>query len=411
MNTIEPPQFSGNLHQVAVAPRKKPSTRKARFRVFPFTNPSGKRVWRVSGCKSDGARVRENYRDENKAKCRRIDLEAEYLQQPRETSVRATKLSDDQLQLAELAILRLGDEWSRLVDAVDHWKQTGGQLLPDSPLLYEALDQYLEWLEKKSPFRDATKRHWRVRMKTFKKSVTNIRLAQMTPDFIEHFLDKRTSSAACKDTDRRAVSRFFSWCIERPRRWVAANPCREVRIQREEKGPVAILAVEECKSLLRAAEAHGGELAPYLAVCLFAGLRPFETARLSWEQINLKDGEITIHATQSKTGRGRTVKIGPSLKAWLKKYHDKSIYPKNWQKKFATARKVAGLQKWTPDIMRHTAISHYFRQTGSYGYTAEQFDNSEAIIKSHYQGRVSSADTKAFYRLLPGKTTNQGWKP
>jgi hypothetical protein len=112
---------------VAVAPRKKPSTRKVRFKVFPFTNPSGKRVWRVSGCKSDGSRVRENYRDENKAKCRQIDLEAEYLQQPRETSIRATKLSDEQLQIAELAILRLGDEWSRLVDAVDHWKQTGGQ--------------------------------------------------------------------------------------------------------------------------------------------------------------------------------------------------------------------------------------------------------------------------------------------
>jgi hypothetical protein len=55
--------------------------------------------------------------------------------------------------------------------------------------------------------------------------------------------------------------------------------------------------------------------------------------------------------------------------------------------------------------MRHTAISHYFRWTGSYGFSAEQFDNSETIIKSHYQGRVSSAGTKGFYRLFPGKGT------
>ena len=47
--------------------------------------------------------------------------------------------------------------------------------------------------------------------------------------------------------------------------------------------------------------------------------------------------------------------------------------------------------------------SHYFRHTGSYGQTAEQFGNSEAIIKAHYQGRVSSDDTQKFYALRPKK--------
>ena len=55
------------------------------------------------------------------------------------------------------------------------------------------------------------------------------------------------------------------------------------------------------------------------------------------------------------------------------------------------------------DVIRRTAISHYFRHTGSYGRTAEQFGNSEAIIKKHYQGRVNSEDTKRFYALLPKK--------
>ena len=56
---------------------------------------------------------------------------------------------------------------------------------------------------------------------------------------------------------------------------------------------------------------------------------------------------------------------------------------------------------WVPDVLRHTAISHYFRATGSYGRTAEQFGNSESIIKKHYQSRVSSKDTKRFYALRP----------
>ena len=62
----------------------------------------------------------------------------------------------------------------------------------------------------------------------------------------------------------------------------------------------------------------------------------------------------------------------------------------------------AGLQPWTKDAMRHTAISHFFRKTGSYGLAAERFGNSEGVIKRHYQGRVSSDDTRKFYALLPG---------
>jgi hypothetical protein len=59
------------------------------------------------------------------------------------------------------------------------------------------------------------------------------------------------------------------------------------------------------------------------------------------------------------------------------------------------------LKPWVPDILRHTAISHYFRKTGSYGRTAEQFGNSDSIIKKHYQSRVSSKDAKRFYALRP----------
>jgi hypothetical protein len=39
--------------------------------------------------------------------------------------------------------------------------------------------------------------------------------------------------------------------------------------------------------------------------------------------------------------------------------------------------------------------------TGSYGLTAEQFGNSEAIIKAHCQGQVASEDTNRFHRLTP----------
>ena len=228
------------------------------------------------------------------------------------------------------------------------------------------------------------------------------------------YLDKRSKvSVATKINDRLAVSRFFSWCMERKRRWTAINPCHAVRLEKDERPPPAVLDIEECGKLLRAAERHRrGRLAPYVAVCLFGGLRPFEAARLTPAQVNLKDREIRLEANQTKTKRPRVVAICETLASWLEKYKDKPFYPANWRKDFDKLKVSIGydgrrgnggeeLKPWPDDVLRHTAISHYFRKTGSYGQTAEQFGNSESIIKKHYQSRVSSKHTKRFYALRP----------
>ena len=374
--------------------------------TLPATIHDGKFpiVFRVSGYRRDGSRVRENFLDEQAARCRRIELEAEFHAGHADTAMRATKLTHEQVQLAEVAFIKLGEDWQRILDAVEHWKKTGRKSGGESPRLDSAVDQYLAWLAA-SPMRDATKRHWRIRLNVFRTSTPNVRVSDVTPETVDAFLATRKTSPSGKDTDRRAVSRFFSWCIERPRRWATSNPCREVKVEMGESQPPQVLSVPDCEKLLRAAEAHkGGLLAPYVAVCLFGGLRPFEASRVSREQINLTDSELRLEANQTKTGRkskrGRVVTMGPTLKTWLTRYQGE-CFPANWRKEFDTVRKLAGITDWPNDVLRHTAVSHYFRATGSYGQTAEQFGNSEAIIKVHYQSRVSAAETQRFYSIMP----------
>jgi len=401
MNATTLPRTAENIISL---PKPKPQERKGRFKIIRFRNPSGVLVWRVSGCDRTGRQIRENYKDEASADGRRIELETEYLGRHSESVLRSTMLSEDQLRLAEMAIQQMGDGWGRLLKAVDHWMQSGAKTQPDEvPRIDEAVDKYLAWLAK-SDLREATKRNWTVRMTMFKNSVPNARVSEVTPDYIWTFLDGRKSTPETKDTDRRAVSRFFSWCIERQRRWVNFNPCHGVKIKKPQNGHPDILPLADCKAILEAVNAYkDGLMAPYVAVCLFGGLRPTEAARLDWSQVNLDDGEILLAQEQTKTGKSRVVKICPTLAAWLKAHKGKPFYPANWRKGFEAVKARAGLKGWTPDIMRHTAISHYFRKTGSYGFTAEQFGNSEAIIKNHYQGRVSSEESKAFYQIMPGQ--------
>jgi len=244
-----------------------------------------------------------------------------------------------------------------------------------------------------------------------------MRVTDVIPDHIENYLAHRNVSPNTKDANCRALSSFFSWCMKGKRHWCINNPCFAVEIEGRaglaDREPV-VLPVEDCERLLRATEAaEGGKMVPYVALCLFGGLRPFEAARLTWEQVNLGDKEIRLTGQQTKTGKGRMVVISPTLKAWLTRYKGQDeIYRASFDLELRQVRKGIGygepteenpnLKPWVPDILRHTAISHYFRATGSYGRTAEQFGNSESIIKKHYQSRVSSKDTKRFYALRPG---------
>lgn len=409
------------LLAVAPKPRTETATIEPRFKIKAFTNASETKSWRVDGYKRDGTRVRQNFADVKKAQAAQLDLETEYLRGERSNELQATKLEPEQLSLAEAAIIRLGDDWRKLPLAVEHWLKTGQQIPVESKKLDEAVKQFKEWLDKED-FRDRTKQNLRTRVNVFANSVPNLNLQDITPDTIFGYLEKRAVAKASKDNDRRALSRFFVFCMDRPRKWIATNPARKEKRERRTNGNTpAILSLADCELILRAAEKHRrGRLAPYFSLCLFGGLRPFEAARLRLNQINLKDREIRLEPEQTKTKTGRVVTMGDTLKAWLTAYKRKPVYPANWRKDFDLIKAAAGYgnpkrlpkrvaekfsewRQWPEDVLRHTAISHFFRKGGSYGLTAEWAGNSEGIIKAHYQGRVTTEDTKKFYALLPKK--------
>ena len=137
---------AANVIPITIAPKPRPGRQPARFAILEFTNRTGSQSWRVSGYKRDGTRIRENFAELPRAQARQLELEGEYLKQERDTALRATKLTADQLQLAEVAIIKLSDDWPRLLDAVGYWLEHGRHnTVPESARLDEAVpvDLYL----------------------------------------------------------------------------------------------------------------------------------------------------------------------------------------------------------------------------------------------------------------------------
>lgn len=388
---------------------------KDRFRVIDFINRSGSKSWRVTGSTPQGKQVRKNFNDEERAKAERLKLEAEHLARPVPIQLsQRTHLSAEQIKIAESAFAQLDDPQDMLA-AIHHWRHTGKpKAAIEAPRLDDAVEQFVEWLTATPALRQRTKDNLRVRATMFASGTGNVLVNEITSDGIDAYLTGRNVSPSSRDNDRRALSRFFTWCMERPRRWCAFNPCAAVKVEQGEKPAPVILDLATCKRLLGAAEKHkAGKLAAYVAVALFGGMRPFEIRRLTWAKVNMDDDEIRLDATDTKTGRGRVVPIGPTLKRWLATYKGKPFYPPGWRKDFDKIKLAIGygtrteekpeLKPWVEDVLRHTSISHHFRKTESYGKCAEMFGNSESVIKAHYQGRVSSEDAKKFFALMPGR--------
>lgn len=399
-----------------VALPKPKRTADSRFRILEYTNPrTGSKSFRVTGTKRTGERVRDNFAEEPAARARQIELETEWLQGHAETAIQATKLTSDQLRLCEASIIQLGEDWPRMLDAIASWKQTGKHhALLDSPRLDEAFEKFKAAIEADTSIRKLTRLATLTRVNAFINATPNMRVCDALPETVLKFLEgmkvgDAKASARTRINYRDGVSKFFSWCMERERRWIAVNPCTAVKVKIGDVAPPEILSVEMCEKLLRSAEkSNDGELIPYLTLTMFCGLRPFEARRIKWEQVNLKDKELRVEGNQSKIKRARSITLGNTELAWLKAHENKSFGPAKFNKIFSNLLRSVGFgtgkdaaMRWTKDVLRHTAISHHFRKVASYGKCAERFGNSEAIIKRHYQGRVTSEDTKKFYAILP----------
>lgn len=173
-----------------------------------------------------------------------------------------------------------------------------------------------------------------------------------------------------------------------------------------------------------------GEMLPYVALIIFAAIRPDSEIRyLTWDQINLEDGEIRV--IKGKRKKKRKVIMSKNLICWLRTC-DRScpIYPSSdsvFKRRWAAVRRAAGFRggtkvshskktdvlkkkkalemerkPWVKDYGRHTGISCHVREFENTGKTATWAGTSKEMIEEHYDGLVTGSQAKAFWSILPG---------
>lgn len=189
-------------------------------------------------------------------------------------------------------------------------------------------------------------------------------LRAMTSGECAAMLERVFPTAPQRRKARAILSGVFT--AMRRRRLCGENPVRDIEIPTVREQEIVPLSLPEVRRLLRTAQSpEHRDCLPAVALMLYAGVRPDEVRRLTWQDIDREEHEVIIRARHSKTGGGRHVALCPAAQRLLERgvpsAQTTPICPRNWRMRWRRLRRCAGFRTWTPDVLRHTYASYHLK--------------------------------------------------
>lgn len=204
---------------------------------------------------------------------------------------------------------------------------------------------------------------------------------------------------------RAVMSGVFSTAIRHE--WCDVNPIARVAVPAVQEHEVGILKPHEIDTLLKTTAAYdGGSCLPAVGLMLYAGIRPHEVARLTYNEVDWEHNTITIRPRHSKTGGARRIDMAPPLHRLLERSTDRPketpICPHKWPQHWAALHVQAGWTKekpWQPDILRHTFASYYLQHHRDYVALQWAMGHRDAsLLRTRYVDMRDVGNTDAFWR-------------
>jgi integrase len=361
-----------------------------------------------------GERYRRQFKSRDEAIGEKNALEVEAANAGGELRARNTRLSADQLAECEAAIARLGPQ--SLALAVEHFLTTYRP-----PVTAMALGSAIPaFLAAKAPHvRPLALRDYRGTLMAFLAAFPGRTVHSLATADIQGFLSNRGVGKKRLNNLRGDLNAFFVFCQAAPREWTRENPVKPIQKYRIARGIPEVISADTAARLMAYVESYTGGprtkqppgfLAPYFALCLFAGLRPSvpdgEACKLGLlpnpgRFIDQEIGVIRITPEVAKTNSVRQVTIQPNLAEWLMRYPLAKfpIVNQNAKRWTTAVRMKFGLGD---DVLRHTFISMHVARFKGLGTAALEAGSSETMIRRHYLNIVSEAEANRFWSITPG---------
>jgi integrase len=190
------------------------------------------------------------------------------------------------------------------------------------------------------------------------------------------------------------------------REWLSSNPVANIDFYQSSRKEVQTFSAKEVKKLLAEAQRTYPLLVPYLAIGIFAGVRPEEITRLDWSDIH--DGSITVRPEVSKTNRRRFPDIAPNLASWLAPFQKSegpvvTLSQDQLRKQRRALCKDTGVV-WIQQGMRHSFCSNWLAIHEDVNRLVLQsgHDSVDTMWRRYHRG-TRKEEAEKFWNIVPAK--------
>jgi integrase len=266
-------------------------------------------------------------------------------------------------------------------------------------------------------------------LERWKSELGHLVLADATPSVIADVRDKLLAESTARGEKRNpatvvrylaTLSHAFSIATKQWG-WVQDNPLLKVRKPKEPRGRVRFLSDSERETLLKACgESKNPVLYPVVVLALSTGMRQGEILNLTWADVDLAGGRITLHDT--KNNERRVVPLAGHAMSVMKDYAkvrrlDTSLVfpgrsptsqnPMDIRVPWNTAVRQAGIKDFRFHDLRHSAASYLAMNGASLAEIAEVLGHRTLqmvqryahLSEAHTAGVVARMNEKIFGAL------------